>query len=74
MSIKIKEYPCVKIGGRTHITVSGHECACGKRYEYAKHIVSKDTLIVKSPLLWLTISEISCPKCREIAEMQEAKD
>ena len=67
----LREYPCVKVDGTLHITVDGSRCACGMRYEYAHPLDSADTLVVPSPLLWRTISEVSCRKCRETVMKQE---
>lgn len=65
---RFDEYPCVNIGDVLHITVSGTTCACGREYVYAKELDSADTLIVRSPLLWRTLSEVDCRKCRYVME------
>lgn len=68
MNEKIREYPCVKIDGTIHITISGSECECGKSYSYDPIPEPKDTLIVSSPLLWRTLPEVTCIKCRRSIE------
>ena len=67
MDEKLKEYPCVEIDGVLHITVSGSRCACGKKYEYAD-IDMANTIVVRSPLLWRTLQEVTCAMCLESAQ------
>ena len=64
---KFKEYPCVKVSGIIHITISGNKCKCGKNYRIEPMPESKDTLVVKSSLLWRTLPEVTCWKCKERA-------
>ena len=65
MRDELTEYPCVKIGEIIHITVSGSRCACGREYDYEEQASSlKNTLIIRSPLLWRTLTEVTCPACR----------
>lgn len=57
---KFDEYPCVRIDGMLHITTSGANCLCGQSYQYIQK--GKKT----TPLLWRTIGEIDCRKCKEL--------
>ena len=69
------EYPCIKIGETIHITVTGSKCACGRDYDYEEQATSpKDTVIIKSPLIWRTLSEVTCPACQNEATKKENRE
>lgn len=60
MARYLGDIPCVKIGGYVHITVSGSECLCGCKWNYADPFVDK-----KTNLIWRTIEAVTCPDCIE---------
>lgn len=71
MEDKLEEYACVNIDGVLHITISGSQCACGKRYSFTTLIESGNYHGGPTPLLWLPACEVTCVMCREIAANHE---
>lgn len=52
------DFPCAKIGGCVHITVSGSKCLCGREWNYDDSFADK-----KTNLIWRTIDAVTCPEC-----------
>jgi len=62
--MKELDYPCVKINGVYHVTISAKQCLCGKTYCYGG-VNMHSKIIITNNILWKEIDEITCPVCRQ---------
>lgn len=60
------DIPCTKLNGVIHITKSGTECLCDKKWTYGRP--SNRESLHSNNIIWRELDAVTCSACKEIFE------